>query len=359
MLYYPGFEAQDVNWLKFALLYLDELRPIIPYIPYDKRTYLSDHTIQIMNKTKFIRPYCPDYEEGIIASEKAIKDFDDYIRNNRFVSSVFHTSYRNSASTISRWKNPDMHNYTLYNGKFSHDFHEYCLDENIATECDEGIKVHQHIAHMYMSFLSEHISQNTGLETITDSTTCNNLLLKRNTAMGKSVNLEFQYAKNNIELHIPANIKEIPLERIISLRTSRTFNELRRAYMNEIRNLVIAKETHDAGYSLEDLLRYREDFRSLCTSTLGALSSIILTAQSAKQLVIGKIDASAVKTAAEGCVGALEVRPFAKNAMNSIKNIQQKHLARKYLATLGELAPRYIRPSSASKIFIPFDKSDC
>ena len=140
MLYYPGFEAQDINWLKFALLYLDELRPIIPYIPYDQKTYLSNHTIQIMNETNFIHPYCPDYEEGITASENAIRDFDYYIRNNRFVSSIFHTSYRNSNLIISRWKTPDMHNYTLYTGKFSYAFHEYCLDENIATECEEGIK---------------------------------------------------------------------------------------------------------------------------------------------------------------------------------------------------------------------------
>lgn len=30
LLYYPDFEVQDQNFLKFALLYIDEIRPIIP-----------------------------------------------------------------------------------------------------------------------------------------------------------------------------------------------------------------------------------------------------------------------------------------------------------------------------------------
>ena len=30
MVYYPGFEVQNEKWLKFALLYFEELRPIIP-----------------------------------------------------------------------------------------------------------------------------------------------------------------------------------------------------------------------------------------------------------------------------------------------------------------------------------------
>ncbi len=30
LVYYPGFEPADENWLKFALLYLERVTPIIP-----------------------------------------------------------------------------------------------------------------------------------------------------------------------------------------------------------------------------------------------------------------------------------------------------------------------------------------
>ena len=66
MLYYPGFEVKDINWLKFALLYLDDLRPIIPQIPYTRENYLDSLTLKIMDSTDLIREYCPDYKEGNI-----------------------------------------------------------------------------------------------------------------------------------------------------------------------------------------------------------------------------------------------------------------------------------------------------
>ena len=38
-MYYPNFEIQDQNFLKFALLYIDEISPIIPE---NARETLSD-----------------------------------------------------------------------------------------------------------------------------------------------------------------------------------------------------------------------------------------------------------------------------------------------------------------------------
>ena len=40
LLYYPNFEIANKTWLKFALLYIDELRPIIPDMPYREEDYL-------------------------------------------------------------------------------------------------------------------------------------------------------------------------------------------------------------------------------------------------------------------------------------------------------------------------------
>ena len=41
LLYYPGFEVKDETWLKFALLYLDHISPIIPYINAPEESYLT------------------------------------------------------------------------------------------------------------------------------------------------------------------------------------------------------------------------------------------------------------------------------------------------------------------------------
>lgn len=337
MLYYPGFEAQDINWLKFAMLYLDELRPIIPDIPYNQSTYLSSHTIEIMNETNFIRPYRPDYHEGEIASQCAIADFDAYMRNPRAFNIRYIGSYRNAALLTERWQRPKLHNYTLYNGKFSHDFYEYCLSRNIASECDEGIKVHEHVACIYMSLLSEQISLAYGFEAITDCPIYDELLISRNTRIGQTCNQEFRYATNNIKVYLPTNIERIPLAQIIKLRSSDSFNQLRQAYVNQIKNLILAKENKNAGYPLEDLLRYEKDFLGLCTSSFGALSSITLTAHDVSKLMTGTIDTSTFVTVAEIYGGINLLSPCIKNAIHSMKNMKNKKLARKYLATLKQL----------------------
>ena len=53
LLYYPHFEIQDQNFLKFALLYIDEIRTIIPEIA---RETLGDPMKNILKNTDLINP---------------------------------------------------------------------------------------------------------------------------------------------------------------------------------------------------------------------------------------------------------------------------------------------------------------
>ena len=71
MIYYPGFETRDENWLKFALLYFDTLRPIIPYTSYSEKRYLSDTFQYVMREADLIKPYRPKFAEGLRASTLA------------------------------------------------------------------------------------------------------------------------------------------------------------------------------------------------------------------------------------------------------------------------------------------------
>lgn len=341
MLYYPGFEAQDINWLKFALLYLDEIRPIIPMIPYDRETYLSSHTIQIIEETNLIRPYQPDYDEGAWASQKAIEEFDQYLQNPRIYGGRFGYPYRSTSNyTISEeWRNPLRQNYILYNGKFSHDFYEYCLSEGIASECNVGIRIHEDFAYLYMSFLAERISILQEMDSITDSSKYNNLLLNRNKKIAKRNHIELQYAQSNIEINLPKNITQIPLNTIIELRSSNDFNQLRYAYVREIKNLIVAKENNTPGYSLTDLLSYKSDFIKICENSFEMLGSIILTTYGINQLLNGNLDsASFLNVAAGAYIDSRTIPNFINNLPHSITNIHEKHLTRKYLAQINNLS---------------------
>lgn len=71
MIYYPGFEAKSESWLKFALLYFEELRPIIPYMNAERSQYLSWSVIYTIDNTDLIVPYNPTFEDGKKVSIRA------------------------------------------------------------------------------------------------------------------------------------------------------------------------------------------------------------------------------------------------------------------------------------------------
>lgn len=57
LIYYPSFETYDNCWLKFALLYLDSLHPIIPE---QGMCFLGEDFRRIIAETDLVRPYSPD-----------------------------------------------------------------------------------------------------------------------------------------------------------------------------------------------------------------------------------------------------------------------------------------------------------
>ncbi|NJL56059.1 hypothetical protein HC928_13400 [bacterium] len=69
LIYYPGFEVNSENWLKFALLYLDKLVPIIPGSG-DK--HLNQMYHRLMDETDLINPHRPEKNEGHYATLDAL-----------------------------------------------------------------------------------------------------------------------------------------------------------------------------------------------------------------------------------------------------------------------------------------------
>jgi len=60
LIYYPSFEPPDKEWLKFALLYFEGFRPIVPD---NRRNELSNDYQMLINETDLIDPLSPDYSE--------------------------------------------------------------------------------------------------------------------------------------------------------------------------------------------------------------------------------------------------------------------------------------------------------
>lgn len=334
MLYYPGFETRNVNWLKFALLYFDTLRPIIPYTIRSERTYLSDTFQRVMDETDLIDPYRPEYDEGSCASVLACEEFEKYLRSPNVYSSYF--GYTSATTYADKWKNRAYQDCTLFNGKYSNAFFDFCIENEIATPCDEGIRISNDLAFVYMSFLADVISKRHEYEMITDVKKYSQFLMNKNLCVSKAVQSNARIARNSIELAIPSDIDHVPLERIIELRKQPSFCDVRKAYVKEIDELSLHQETNQ-NYSLKQLLSYKQDFVSICEHAVNLTASAIVSAYSFYALVDGVQGQEIVQALASAFVDYKSAKDAFREVPQYVEAIKTKHLARRYVANIGRL----------------------
>ena len=78
LIYYPSFEVRNREWLKFALLYLENLDPIIPE---SGDVHLSEEYRMIVNETDLIQKHRPNYDEGDNATLDAVEQIERILRH--------------------------------------------------------------------------------------------------------------------------------------------------------------------------------------------------------------------------------------------------------------------------------------
>ena len=131
LIYYPGFEVSNLDWLKFALLYINKLNPIIPRSG-DK--YLTDLHQKLCNETDLIKTHRPSYDEGIESTLDAIEIVERILQHPNRYSIIFHTP-----NIKQEWQDKKNHIYKLFEEKYIHEWENFCLANNIAQKCNEGL----------------------------------------------------------------------------------------------------------------------------------------------------------------------------------------------------------------------------
>lgn len=333
MIYFPGFEVKNENWLKFALLYFDTLRPIIPYTFYAEERYLSDTFQYVMGETDLIRPYRPDYDEGFCASILACEEFEKFLSHPEIYGAYFYGS--KSGSLIQKWRNLDYQDCTLFSGKYSQEFFDFCTDNKIATPCQEGIRISNDLAFVYMSLLADVISKQHEYEMITDVQKYSQYLINKDLEASKENQNRIKVAKNNIEFSLPANISCIPLERFVQLRKDCSFNATRKAYLAQIELLIVHQENGDY-FSLEDLLSYKKDFVKIGQRAFSFTASATVSYFSFYSLFNDQQNAI-IPALASSVMDGIAVKDAYSNLPQYVDSIKEKHLARKYVARIEAL----------------------
>lgn len=116
LLYYPNFEIQDMNFLKFALIYIDRIHPIIPTCAMDS---LSNEMKDIMKYTDLMEQLQPSYSCGKLASEAVMEFLEKNIRYDK---------YDYSFPNEKKKHREDEKDFILYLEKYTNNFENYCLE---------------------------------------------------------------------------------------------------------------------------------------------------------------------------------------------------------------------------------------
>lgn len=243
LLYYPSFEIKHPDWLKFALLYIDELQPIIPQ---EGDKYLSDDYKEIIDKTDLIRQYRPDIDDGTPATLDAIEIIEKILQNPKRYSSLL-----DGPDFIEKWKKNENQNYTIFEKKYTKAWENFCIDNQLGRINDEGIAVSRTLGLIYMTFLTNVISEAKDIPSVTDHQNLDSISILARRTKGQTdetINL----AKGIINIKLPKKLTYISLEKIIEHRKRKDFKERLHAFHLDFEQYLIDLEHGNVGKGFLD-----------------------------------------------------------------------------------------------------------
>jgi hypothetical protein len=324
LIYYPAFEVQDANWLKFALLYIDRLSPIIPE---SGDQYLTGITRQITQETDLIRAHRPEHREGEAASLDAIDLIDKILKHPRRYSGLF-----GSKDFLDRWREPTHHRFILFREKYTDYWEQYCLDNHIGSRAGHGIATSRELALIYMSLLAHIISEGTGVPPITDYDNMDRISIL--TRRASRISLKRAYiARSIVNVAIPANISEIPFERIIACRNKRGFKNHLHAFHSELDSYITQVEN---GEAKGDFISTRGSAFSEFSDEIVSLSTKVVPLALGIWVLLSRYE-TGVPFFKELASGTAFVAGSVISIRNQWKHTRASRLTRKYLVNLTKL----------------------
>lgn len=336
LLYYPGFEVKDETWLKFALLYLDHISPIIPYINAPEESYLTPTFIKVKEHSDLICIKRPLYDDIDAAYGLALKNLEVELKKKY---------YRRYAGTsdndhLQPWRNQDKHNVLLYEGKYDAGFAEYCIENHFGEKVPRGLKLSRDVLNLYMSYLAEAISEREQIDLISDSVQYEESLIRSVARPSKNSNgsiENLQVARQEIPFAVPLYLKQIPLDYILEIRQSTSFILERKAYIAAVDNVIEKRTNGIPDYSMEKELQQSSAFAQLIQRFLSFAPELVLLPLKIKTL-------RGIENLKDIASTTADIPNNIKDFRNGIDPIRQKYYANRYLMSLKSLS-KYYRPA--------------
>lgn len=324
LLYYPNFEIEDLNFLKFALVYVDKIKPIIPVCAMNS---LNEDTIRILEYTDLLEPIHPDYNNSMLASMATINYIEDVAKFEKY-------SYKKYKATSVR----DKIDYVLYADKYSYQFENYCLENNFGERCVEGMRINKDVAYSYMSILADVISKEKEIDMITDCKKYADNCFDR-PFLGKSqVFRQLNQIKNEIQFQVPVDMRNIPLEEFIRLRSNNKFNTARFNFSRELNKVLEMQDRDITNIDLYDYLNCKKEIYGLIKEMfVSCAATAVMVCSFQNALVDTSKSLSFFNNIGAGVISLDAMKKSMNEASTYIKQLEGKKQARRYLSRINKL----------------------
>jgi len=323
LIYYPSFEPPDEIWLKFALLYFKECRPIIPY---NRENLVSNGFREIKENTNLINAINPGYNEGVEASIKAREEVESICRRPHERSHHF-----NHVNIVRKFRDEDSWDYELFVEKFSYEWKDYIIENGFGKKTDNGLLMSKDLGFIFMSFLASEIAYVEDTAIVTDNDAFDNFTNSRrmnNIGLGRRNN----FAKGIINLLVPQNLSEIPFEKLIKFRNKNIGHIL--AFNNQ---LDLVEDKIGRGYVERDFIKeYNEIYSDFNKKVIGQGIGLLAIPFSAFMMIQNPF-ATAISRVKD-IMGMLGVAYGGTYTLNKgLVDIENQRNCKKYLTNLGRL----------------------
>ncbi len=322
-LYYPNFEPPNTEWLKFAILYLENFESIVPF---QRQELVSDDYRRLQNETDLVSMYSPQYEQGYRASLKAIEEAEKFINKPYQRSHLF-----NRINVQIDWRNRENWNYQIFSEKFSHDWAHYCEDKGIGERNSEGLLLPKELAFLFMTCLAKEISHERNGSIITDSIEYDNYT-NYERVQNPMVRNRNKFLMNLMNFLIPANISEISIEELIKFR-----NKNRDKIESFNRQIDLVEDSISNGISEGDFIKEFNDAYSGLTREVLLVGVGIASIPFAAYVLISNPHALSAEYAKE-VLGAMGIGLGGIFAIkNALYDSRERRMCKKYLANVQRL----------------------
>jgi hypothetical protein len=325
LIYYPSFEVQNPDWLKFSLLYIDKLYPIIPNTG---DQYLSSSFRTLMDETDLISVYRPDTNQGYVATLDAIEHIEKVLRNPYRYKQLFG---RQDIDQV--WRDAKNWDAILFEEKYSVELEDFCIQNKLGQRNRVGFSLNRDIMLLYMTILSQAIADSKGISPITDQPLLDKYAIFTRQTRFADENV-IKVAQCVLNLKLPANLSDMSLKNVISYRNKPGFRELQKAFHDELSKYLSGVEAGDPKDFSDSLGSLWSDFSDdiLQIGTGAAAFGIGIWLLLQAPVAVGE----AVKEIAGG---ATLVVGASVAITNTWTHTRSKRFARRFLSDLSTLQP--------------------